>query len=107
MKNKILIITALLTLAGCRSKKATIEKTLVGAEVERIVQVEKHISEIKKEDSVKVVEKKNERKRHEKDEHTLLLRIFRKLLKIDSYETYILPFVMFLFLGVVICPENE
>ena len=52
-------------------------------------------------------EKKNERKRHEKDEHTLLLRIFRKLLKIDSYETYILPFVMFLFLGVVICPENE
>ena len=55
----------------------------------------------------RINEKKNERKRHEKDEHTLLLRIFRKLLKIDSYETYILPFVMFLFLGVVICPENE
>ena len=55
----------------------------------------------------RINEKKNERKRLEKDEHTLLLRIFRKLLKIDSYETYILPFVMSLFLGAVICPKNE
>lgn len=69
MKNKLLIITALLTLAGCRSRKATIEKTLVGAEVEKIAQVEKHVSEIKKEDSVKVVEKKNEKKETETNIH--------------------------------------
>ena len=69
MKNKILIITALLTLAGCRSKKATIEKTLVGAEVEKIAQVEKHVSEIKKEDSVKAVEKKDEKKETETNIH--------------------------------------
>ena len=56
-------------MAGCRSRKATIEKSLVGAEVERIVQVEKHISEIKKEDSVKAVEKKNERKETETNIH--------------------------------------
>lgn len=69
MKNKLLIITALLTLAGCRSKKVAIEKTLVGAEVEKSVQVEKHVSEIKKEDSVKVVEKKNEKKETETNLH--------------------------------------
>lgn len=69
MKNKILIITALLTLASCRSKKATIEKTLVGAEVEKIVQVEKHVSEVNKKDSVKVFDKKDEKKETETNLH--------------------------------------
>lgn len=69
MKNKILIITALLTLAGCRSKKATIEKTLVGAEVEKIVQVEKQVSEVNKKDSVKGVDKKDEKKETETNLH--------------------------------------
>ena len=69
MKNKILIITALLTLAGCRSRKASIEKTLVGAEVEKIVQVEKHVSEVNKKDSVKGVDKKDEKKETETNIH--------------------------------------
>ena len=69
MKNKLLIIAALLILAGCRSRKANIEKTLVGAEVEKIVQVEKHVAEVKKKDSVKVVEKKDEKKETETNLH--------------------------------------
>lgn len=69
MKNKLLIIIALLTLAGCRSRKANIEKTLVGAEVEKIVQVEKHVEEKKVRDSVKVVEKKDEKKETETNLH--------------------------------------
>ena len=69
MKNKLLIITALLTLAGCRNKKVAIEKTLVGAEVEKIVQVKKHVSEINKKDSVKAVEKKDEKKETETNIH--------------------------------------
>lgn len=69
MKNKLLIITALFTLAGCRSKKATIEKTLVGAELEKIVQVEKHVSEINKKDSVTGVDKKDEKKETETNIH--------------------------------------
>lgn len=69
MKNKILIITALLILAGCRNKITNIEKTLVGAEVEKIVQVEKHVSEVNKKDSVKVVDKKDEKKETETNLH--------------------------------------
>ena len=45
MKTKILIIAAFLILAGCRSRKTNIEKTLASAEVEKIVQVEKHVEE--------------------------------------------------------------
>lgn len=62
MKTKILIIAALLILAGCRSRKTNIEKTLASAEVEKIVQVEKHVEEKKVKDSIKVVEKKDEKK---------------------------------------------
>ena len=69
MKTKILIIAALITLAGCRSRKTNIEKTLVGAEVEKIVQVEKHMEEKKVKDSVKVVEKKDEKKESETNLH--------------------------------------
>ena len=69
MKNKLLIIAALLILAGCRSRKANIEKTLVGAEVEKIVQVEKHVEEKKVKDSVKIVEKKDEKKETETNLH--------------------------------------
>lgn len=69
MKNKILIIAVLLFLVGCRSRKSIIEKTLVGAEVEKIVQVEKHVEEVKKKDSVKVVEKKDEKKETETNLH--------------------------------------
>ena len=69
MKNKLLIITALLTLAGCRSRKATVEKTLAGADVEKSVQIEKHVSQINKKDSVKGVEKKDEKKETETNIH--------------------------------------
>ncbi|QNS40177.1 hypothetical protein H0S70_07120 [Chryseobacterium manosquense] len=69
MKNKILIIVALFTLAGCRSRKTNIEKTLVGAQVEKIMQVEKHVSEVNKKDSVKVAEKKEEKKETETNLH--------------------------------------
>ena len=69
MKTKLLIIAVLLTLASCRSKKINIEKTLIGAEVEKIVQVEKRVEEIKKKDSVKVVEKKDQKKETETNLH--------------------------------------
>ncbi len=69
MKTKILIIAVLLFLASCRSRKANIEKTLVGAEVEKIVQVEKHVEEKKVKDSVKVVDKKDEKKETETNLH--------------------------------------
>ena len=69
MKNRLLIIVALLTLVGCRSRKVNIENTLVGAEVEKIVQVEKHVEEKKVKDSVKVVEKKDEKKETETNLH--------------------------------------
>lgn len=69
MKTKILIIAALLFLVGCRSRKVNIEKTLVGAEVERVMQVEKRVEEVKKKDSVKVVEKRDEKKETETNLH--------------------------------------
>ena len=69
MKTKILIIAVLLILAGCRSRKTNIEKTLASAEVEKIVQVEKHVEEKKVKDSVKVVEKKDEKKETETNLH--------------------------------------
>ena len=69
MKNKLLIIAALLILAGCRSRKANIEKTLVGAEVGKIAQVEKHVEEKKLKDSIKVVKKKDEKKETETNLH--------------------------------------
>ena len=69
MKTKILIIAAFLILAGCRSRKTNIEKTLASAEVEKIMQVEKHVEEKKVKDSVKVVEKKDEKKDTETNLH--------------------------------------
>ena len=69
MKTKILIIAAFLILAGCRSRKTNIEKTLASAEVEKIAQVEKHVEEKKVKDSVKVVEKKEEKKETETNLH--------------------------------------
>ena len=69
MKTKILFIAVLLILVGCQNRKRLIEKTLVGAEVEKIVQVEKHVEEKKKKDSVKVVEKKDEKKETETNLH--------------------------------------
>lgn len=69
MKTKILIIAAFLILAGCRSRKTNIEKILASAEVEKIVQVEKHVEEKKVKDSVKVVEKKDEKKESETNIH--------------------------------------
>lgn len=69
MKTNIIIIAVLLILVGCRSRKANIEKTVVGAEVEKIVQVEKHVEEKKAKDSVKVVEKKDEKKETETNLH--------------------------------------
>lgn len=69
MKTKILIIAVLLILVGCQNRKSIIQKTLVGAEVEKIVQVEKHVEEKKVKDSVKVVEKKDEKKETETNLH--------------------------------------
>lgn len=69
MKTKILIIAVLITLVGCRNAKVNIEKTLASAEVEKIVQVEKHVEEKKVKDSVKVVEKKDEKKETETNLH--------------------------------------
>ena len=69
MKTKILIIAILITLVGCRSSKLNIEKTLASAEVEKIVQVEKHVEEKKVKDSIKVVEKKDEKKETETNLH--------------------------------------
>ena len=69
MKNKLLIIAALLILVGCQNRKRLIEKTLASAEVEKIVQVEKHVEEKKVKDSVKVVEKKDEKKETETNLH--------------------------------------
>ena len=69
MKTKLLIIAILLTLASCRNRTVNIEKTLIGAEVEKIVQVEKRVEEIKKKDSVKVVEKKDQKKETETNLH--------------------------------------
>lgn len=50
--NKLLIILALLTILGCRSRKTFIEKELAGATVEKIVQAEVHATEKQKKDSV-------------------------------------------------------
>lgn len=69
MKTKILIIAVFLILAGCRSRKTNIEKTLASAEVEKIVQVEKHVEEKKVKNSIKVVEKKDEKKETETNLH--------------------------------------
>ena len=69
MKTKILIIAILIILVGCRNAKVNIEKTLASAEVEKIVQVEKHVEEKKVKDSVKVVEKKDEKKETETNLH--------------------------------------
>ena len=69
MKNKLLIIAALLILVGCQNRKRLIEKTLASAEVEKIAQVEKHVEEKKVKDSIKVVEKKDEKKETETNLH--------------------------------------
>ena len=62
MKN-LLIILAIISLFGCRSKKSLYEKELIGAEIEKVSVVEKQIDEVKKSDStIKKTEVKEDKK---------------------------------------------
>ena len=60
--NKLILIIAVLFLFSCKTRKVNIEKTEASAQIERIVEEKKAVTEKKEKDSVKVVEKKDEQK---------------------------------------------